>query len=127
MQQQVAGEVKKRTATLATISHDLRTPLTALRIRGELVDDDETRRDVVASINKIDKVIAFGLEYLRGESRSETLRNVDLSTLLASVCSDFDESGQKNPRVGGSIPPLATNLFRVYSGHMVYTLFRTHS
>ena len=100
MQQQVADDVKKRTDTLAAISHDLRTPLTALRIRGELVDDDETRRDLVASIDKIDKVIASGLEYLRGESRSEPLREVDLSTLLASECSDFDESGQKANFVG---------------------------
>jgi signal transduction histidine kinase len=100
MQQQVADDVKKRTDTLASISHDLRTPLTALRIRGELVDDDETRRDLVASIDKIDKVIASGLEYLRGESRSEPLREVDLSTLLASECSDFDESGQKARFVG---------------------------
>jgi len=100
MQQQVADDVKKRTDTLAAISHDLRTPLTALRIRGELVDDDEARRDLVASIDKIDKVIASGLEYLRGESRSEPLREVDLSTLLASECSDFDESGQKARFVG---------------------------
>ena len=95
MQQQVADDVRKRTDTLAAIGHDLRTPLTALRIRGELVDDDETRRDLVASIDKIDKVIASALEYLRGESRSEPLREVDLSTLLASECSDFEESGQK--------------------------------
>lgn len=100
MQHQVADDVKKRTDTLAAISHDLRTPLTALRIRGELVDDDETRRDLVASIDKIDKVIASGLEYMRGESRSEPLREVDLSTLLVSECSDFDESGQKAKFVG---------------------------
>lgn len=100
MQQQVADDVKKRTATLAAISHDLRTPLTALRIRGELVDDEETRRDLVASIDKIDKVITSGLEYLRGESRSEPLREVDLSSLLASECSDFDEAGQNAKFVG---------------------------
>ena len=65
-----------------------------------MVDDDETRRDLVASIDKIDKVIASGLEYLQGESRTEPLREVDLSTLLASECSDFDESGQNARFVG---------------------------
>ena len=95
MQEQVARDVQKRTATLAAISHDLRTPLTALRIRGELVDDDETRNDLVTSIDKMEKVIASALEYLQGESRSESLRDVDLSALLASECSDFEETGQK--------------------------------
>lgn len=94
MQQQVADDVKKRTDTLAAISHDLRTPLTALRIRGELVDDEETRADLVASIEKMERVTSSALEYLRGESRAEELRNIDLSALLASECSDFEEAGQ---------------------------------
>lgn len=100
MQQQVASDVKKRTDTLAAISHDLRTPLTALRIRGELVDDDEARADLVASIDKMEKIIASALEYLRGESRSEPHREVDLSALLASECNDFEEAGQQAEFVG---------------------------
>ncbi|MFT5501247.1 MAG: signal transduction histidine kinase [Woeseiaceae bacterium] len=100
MQQQVADDVRKRTNTLAAISHDLRTPLTALRIRAELVEDEETRADLVASIDKMDKVIASALEYLRGESRSEPFRKIDLSALLASECSDFEETGQNASFVG---------------------------
>jgi signal transduction histidine kinase len=100
MQQQVASDVKKRTDTLAAISHDLRTPLTALRIRGELVDDEETRGDLVASIDKMEKIIASALEYLRGESRSEPHREVDLSALLASECNGFKEAGRQAEFVG---------------------------
>ncbi len=94
MQRQVADDVKKRTGTLAAISHDLRTPLTALRIRGELVDDDEARDDLVASIEKMEKVLSSALDYLQGESQTEVLRDVDLSALLASECSEFEEVGQ---------------------------------
>ena len=94
MQQRVADDVRKRTDTLAAISHDLRTPLTALRIRGELVEDEEARGDLVASIDKMEKVIASALEYLRGESRSEPVREIDLSAFLASECNDFEEAGQ---------------------------------
>jgi signal transduction histidine kinase len=100
MQQQVASDVKKRSDTLAAISHDLRTPLTALRIRGELVDDEETRTDLVSSIDKMEKIIASALEYLRGESRSEPHREIDLSALLASECNDFEEAGQQAEFVG---------------------------
>ncbi len=102
MQQRVADDVRKRTDTLAAISHDLRTPLTALRIRGELVEDEETRGDLVASIDKMDKVIASALEYLRGESRSEPFRDIDLSALLASECTDFEEAGQSARFTGES-------------------------
>jgi signal transduction histidine kinase len=94
MQQQVAEDVRKRTETLAAVGHDLRTPLTALRIRAELVEDRESRADLVASIDKMEKVIASALEYLRGESRSEPFRDIDLSALLASECNDFEEVGR---------------------------------
>lgn len=100
MQRQVADEVRKRSETLAAISHDLRTPLTALRIKAELVDDVERRTDLVASIEKMEQIIASGLEFLKGESRSEPLRAIDLSAMLASECSDFEEAGQKATFIG---------------------------
>lgn len=100
MQRQVAGEVSRRTDTLAAISHDLRTPLTALRIKAELVEDAARRIDLVASIDKMDRIVASALEFLRGESRSEPLRSIDLSAMLASECSEFEEAGQQAEYIG---------------------------
>ena len=56
MQKEVLNALKKRTTTLAAISHDIRTPLTALRLKAELLDDEQTRLSFVESINKIDKI-----------------------------------------------------------------------
>jgi signal transduction histidine kinase len=94
MQRQVADELARRTSTLAAISHDVRTPLTALRIKSELIDDSELREDMVASINRMETITASALEFLQGGAHAEPMRCVDLSELLESECQEFAELGQ---------------------------------
>jgi signal transduction histidine kinase len=93
MQRQVADEIARRTSTLAAISHDVRTPLTALRVKAELIDDAHVRQDLIASINRMEAITASALEFLRGQSRNEPMRPVDLSALIESECQDFEEVG----------------------------------
>ncbi len=93
MQRQVVDEMKRRNATLAAISHDLRSPLTALRLKAELVEDSKLRADQIASIDKMERTTATALTFLKGEARSEKRRLVDLGELVASECDDFRESG----------------------------------
>ncbi len=94
MQRQVADELARRTSTLAAISHDVRTPLTALRIKIELIDDAELREDMIASINRMETITASALEFLQGGAHAEPMRCVDLSELLESECQEFAELGQ---------------------------------
>lgn len=94
MQRQVAGELARRTSTLAAISHDVRTPLTALRIKTELIDDAQLREDMVASIHRMEAITASALEFLQGGAHAEPMRCVDLSELLESECQEFAELGQ---------------------------------
>lgn len=94
MQRQVAEELARRTSTLAAISHDVRTPLTALRIKSELIDDRELREDMIASINRMETITASALEFLQGGAHTEPMRCVDLSELLESECQEFAELGQ---------------------------------
>lgn len=94
MQRQVAGELARRTSTLAAISHDVRTPLTALRIKSELIDDAELREDMIASIQRMEAITASALEFLQGGAHAEPMRCVDLSELLESECQEFAELGQ---------------------------------
>jgi signal transduction histidine kinase len=100
MQRQVTDELARRTNTLAAISHDVRTPLTALRIKAELIDDGGVRRDIVASIDRMEAITASALEFLRGESRSELPRPVNLGALLESECADFEAAGEDVAFVG---------------------------
>lgn len=94
MQRQVADEIARRTSTLAAISHDVRTPLTALRIKAEMIDDAQMRHDLIADIERMERITASALEFLRGQSRNEPLQRVDLSALLESECADFEETGR---------------------------------
>jgi len=94
MQRQVSEEVSRRTNTLAAISHDLRTPLTALRVKAELIEDGQTRGDLITSIDRMEKLTASALSFLRGESRHEPMREVNLTTLVESECRDFSELGE---------------------------------
>lgn len=94
MQRQVADELARRTSTLAAISHDVRTPLTALRIKTELIDDAELREDMIASIHRMETITASALEFLQGGAHAEPMRCVDLSELLESECQEFAELGQ---------------------------------
>ncbi|MBL4660627.1 MAG: hypothetical protein JKY19_09740 [Alcanivoracaceae bacterium] len=100
MQQQVTAEIDKRTKTIASISHDIRTPLTALRIKAELIDDSQCRESLISSIEKMEKITASALEFLKGENRTEAMRVVDLSALLESECLDFLEQGHQVSYIG---------------------------
>lgn len=93
MQRQVTDEMKRRTNTLAAISHDIRSPLTALRVKAELIDDEELRADHIASIEKMESITTSALAFLKGESRNEPIRRVDLGELVDSECADFRELG----------------------------------
>jgi len=93
MQRQVTDEMKRRTHTLAAISHDIRSPLTALRVKAELIEDPNVRADHIASIDKMERITASALAFLRGESRNEPKRQVDLGTLVECECVEFRESG----------------------------------
>ena len=82
MQKQVAEAVRRRAHMLAAIGHDLRSPLTALRIKAELVEDPQRRADLISSIDKMDRMTTSVLEFLKGDFRSEPVRAIDLGALL---------------------------------------------
>lgn len=94
MQRQVTAEVARRTNTLAALSHDLRTPLTGLRVKVEMVDDPAVRADLIASVRKMEAITTSALEFLRGEALDEPLRPVDLSALVESECTEFEARGE---------------------------------
>ena len=85
--------VRDRTAMLAAVSHDLRTPITSLRLHAEFVEDDETRTKILAALDEMQRMTEDALAFIREDMQREETRNVDLHALLDSVAADLAELG----------------------------------
>ncbi|NDP37894.1 MAG: HAMP domain-containing protein [Rhodoferax sp.] len=88
MQARIKRLVNERSRALAAVSHDLRTPLTRLRLRAELVDDEKLRDQMAADLDAMAAMIDATLDYLRGLQTSEAVRPIDINALLASMSED---------------------------------------
>jgi signal transduction histidine kinase len=87
--------VQDRTRMLAAISHDLRTPITTLRLRAEFVEDEETRTRILETLDEMQRITEATLAFAREEAAAEDTRTVDLAALVDSVCADLADLGQE--------------------------------
>jgi len=88
MQERLQTFVRDRVQMTAAISHDLRTPITRLRLRAEFVEDDEQRRKMLADLEDMEAMVDSTLAFAREEASTEARSNVDLVSLVESVCED---------------------------------------
>ena len=86
--------VRDRTAMLAAVSHDLRTPITSLRLHAEFVEDAETKAKILAALDEMQRMTGDALAFIREDIHREQTRTVDLHALLDSVAADLTELGQ---------------------------------
>ncbi|RZN24546.1 HAMP domain-containing sensor histidine kinase [Bradyrhizobium sp. Leo121] len=93
MQARLHRFVDDRTRMLAAIGHDLRTPLTSLRLRAEFVPDQEVREKMLSTITEIQTMTEATLAFAREDATAEATRTVDLSALVESLCDDLAELG----------------------------------
>lgn len=85
--------VRDRTAMLAAILHDLRTPITSLRLQAELVEDGELRTKILAVLDEMQRMTEDTLAFIREDMRQEATRTVDLHALVDSVAADLADLG----------------------------------
>lgn len=93
MQRRISTMVESRTRMLRGISHDLRTPLTRLRLRADRVEDGEVREALLTDIERIDRLLKESLSYLRDNHQSEAPQRVDLASVLQTICDEFADMG----------------------------------
>ncbi|MDB5418974.1 MAG: periplasmic sensor signal transduction histidine kinase [Phenylobacterium sp.] len=94
MQAKLRGNVLERTRILASITHDLQTPLTRLRLRLEKVDDAALRSRLVDDLAGMQALIRQGLDFYRGDQTEEPFALIALDSLLESVVEDATEGGR---------------------------------
>ena len=109
MQDRLTRFVAERTRLLASLGHDLRSPLTAIRVRAELVDDEETRNSLVASVEEMQTMVEETLTFARGMSASEASQSVEFGYLLRDLKNSSPVSFQleRGPPTSVRIRPIA--------------------
>lgn len=106
MQARLRKLITDRTQTLAAVSHDLRTPITRLRLRAEFVEDAAQRLKMLADLDEMEAMVASTLAFLRGDVDDEPARLVDLGSLLATICDEMGDAGHRVRLAEGGPAPL---------------------
>lgn len=94
MQERIGRFVEDRTAMLAAISHDLRTPLTRMRLRAELIDDPVQQRKLFRDVDEMQGMIDAALSFFRDDFAQEPATPFDLPELLKSIVDDYGDQGE---------------------------------
>ncbi len=94
MQRRIRRFVQDRTQMIAAISHDLRTPITRLRLRADLVDDPDQQEKMLADLDEMESMISSVLSFSRDDAAEEPREVVDLAALMESVCDDLADTGR---------------------------------
>ena len=89
MRRRIRRFVEDRLHMLTAISHDLRTPITRLRLRAEFVADDEQRAKMLGNLDEMETMIAETISFARMETVREPSETVDISDLLHEIGADF--------------------------------------
>lgn len=93
MQIRLQRFLEDRTRLMAAIGHDLRTPITSLRLRTEFIPDAEMREKFNATLDEMQSMAEASLSFAQTESSTEETRTVELHALVESTCEDLAEMG----------------------------------
>jgi signal transduction histidine kinase len=93
MQERMQRHVDSRTRVLAAMSHDLKTPLTRLRLRMATLNDADLQTRVDRDLDEMEGMVHGALALLRGLNDDEPAEAVDINELLAALQGEFAEMG----------------------------------
>jgi signal transduction histidine kinase len=93
MQAQIQKFVDDRTTMLAAISHDLRTPLTRIRLRGEFVEDGEQRMRLFRDVDDMQGMVDSALAFFRDDFQREETTTFDFPEMLRTIADDYSDQG----------------------------------
>ena len=94
MQQHIRSSIEERERFLAAVSHDLKTPVTRLRLRSEMLDDPGLRERFVRDLDEMQGMLGSALDFLHGKAVDEDIQRLDLTALLESMVDDYADIGE---------------------------------
>lgn len=105
MQARLIRYVESRTRALAAMSHDLKTPITRMRLRAELLDDPAVRAKFVGDLAELESMVGLTLDFMRGLDTGEPVKPVDVNAILESLQANIAETGGRVDIVGAATGP----------------------
>ena len=104
--------ISERTRKLAAISQELKTQITRMRLRTELLEDASLRDKFEHDLGEMEQMVTQALEFMRDASEREPVQRIDVMALLESLQADFHDAHKEvaiEGRVADPIParPLA--------------------
>lgn len=118
MRAQIRKFVNYRVTMLAAISHDLRTPLTRMRLRGELIEDEVQQARLFRDVDEMQAMIDGALAFFRDDATEEQVTQIDLPGLFQTIANDFADQGVEMSYRG---PPRAITHGRPFALKRAFT------
>jgi signal transduction histidine kinase len=95
MRERISALIDDRTKMLAAISHDLRTPITRMRLRSEFIEDDTHRSRMLRDLDQMRSMLESVLSFLRNDRKLESMTLVDVASTLQLITDQFADMGHK--------------------------------
>jgi signal transduction histidine kinase len=95
MRERITALIEDRTRMLAAISHDLRTPITRMRLRSEFIEDDTHRARMLGDLDQMRAMLESVLSFLRNDRRLQSMTLTDVAATLQLVADQFSDIGRK--------------------------------
>ncbi len=95
MQSRLRRYIEDRGEVLAAVSHDLKTPITRLRLRSEMLEDEKIQEKFNQDLDEMEHMVSATLDFMRGTESSEKPVPVDIMALLEALRDDMSDLGAK--------------------------------
>jgi signal transduction histidine kinase len=105
MQGRLSRFIADRTRVLAAMSHDLKTPITRMRLRAEMLDDETVRGKFTKDLDDMESMVTQTLDFMRDANSVEAVQRVDLMALLESLQTDYQDTGDAVEIEGAIVRP----------------------
>jgi signal transduction histidine kinase len=93
MSERLSRQMSRQRQMLWALSHDLRTPITALRLRAELIEDEATRQRMLAPIAEMENLTEQALSLARAGASEEERVVVDIAEIARTLCGELQDMG----------------------------------
>jgi signal transduction histidine kinase len=93
MRERITTLIDDRTKMLAAISHDLRTPITRMRLRAEFIEDEVHRHRMMSDLDQMRSMLESVLSFLRNDRKLEAMTLTDIASTLQLVADQFSDIG----------------------------------